>query len=124
MLTMFLTAISVSDGKVPQYKTEELEILMKQRVTEDLLPTINAVPVESMLHFNQDTKAPLSTLGLIMQRVSDLDNSKRSSKQMKRNEYFHYYNIRTMWSKGSNLLYEPDPKTIAQLNDKLKSSNI
>jgi len=121
MLNMFLTAISssLSEGSVPPYKTKELEMLMKQRIKEDFVFRINAVP--DMLNSNEDTKPPLSTFDLIMKRVSDLDNNKQSSKQMKRNKYLHKYNIRSMWSKDSNLLYEPDSETITKLKDELNT---
>lgn len=54
-----------------------------------------------------------------MKRVSDLYSNKKSSKQMIRNKYLHKHNIRKMWCKDSDLLYEPDSERIAKLNDSL-----
>jgi hypothetical protein len=127
MLNMFLTAISNSknDEKVGRNNAKRQEILMKQRLKEykkDLSLQINGISIESILNSkinSPEPAVPPSTFDLIIQRVSDLYNIKRSKETSNRNKYLHYFNIRSHWYDDANLLYEPNSETISELKNSL-----
>jgi hypothetical protein len=124
MLNMFLTAISNSAnvGKVERNNIKRQEILMKQRLKEDLPSRISGVSIESILNpkiNTQEHELPPSTLDLKIRRATDPYSNTKSTKTSNRNKYLHYFNIRSTWSDDASLLYEPDSETIAKLKNSL-----
>jgi hypothetical protein len=84
---------------------------------------INGVSIESVLNpkiNSPEPDVPPSTLDLVIQRVSDLYNIKRSKETSNRNKYLRYFNIRSPWYDDANLLYEPTSETISKLKNSLK----
>jgi hypothetical protein len=123
MLNMFLTTISNSAnvGKVGRNNIKRQEILMKERLKEDLPSRISGVSIESILNPKINTKEheiPPSTLDLIP-RSSDPSSDKKSTKTSNRNKYLHYFNIRSTWHDDTSLVYEPDFETIEKLKNSL-----
>ena len=124
MLNMFLTTISNSAnvGKVGRNNIKRQDILMKQRLKEDLPSRTSGVSIESILNpkiNTQEHEIPPSTLDLIIRRSSDPSSDKKSTKTSNRNKYLHYFNIRSTWCDDTSLVYEPDSETIEKLKNSL-----
>jgi hypothetical protein len=108
--------------KVGRDNIKRQEILMKQRLKEDLPSRMSAVPIESILNpkiNTQEHELPPSTYDLMVRRASDSYSDEKSTKTSNRNKYLHYFNIRSTWWNDDSLVYEPDSETIEKLKNSL-----